>query len=121
MHLLNDKKYHLNLDNIVKYCSSSDNDKATQSDITELYRQGYNELELVQKQIYTSNMKNGQLKTIDQYRYDIIKGLLQILFQMGLDTNNGITIRDSNLENLAVGESVVWNTLAAYEFLEETS
>jgi len=105
--------YYLNIENIVKYCSGSDDGKATQTDITELYRYENENFDLVQKQINNSTIKNGQLKTIDTYKYDIVKGLIQMLFQVGFNVDGTMT------REFSVGESVVWNTLIIYGFLTE--
>jgi hypothetical protein len=121
--LSDNQRYRLNIDNIVKYCSGSDDSKATQSDITELYRQGMNELELIQKQINTTNIKNGQLKTVDTYRYDVVKGLLETFFGMGARVvGSGAIEKDVDINgNISIGESIVWNTLIGYGFLEKVN
>ena len=109
------KNYYLKLDNIVQYCSGSGDDKTTQSDIVELYKvERSTNLELVQKQINNSIINNGQLKTIDTYKYDLIKGLLQILFQIGFNVD-GSEVRNE----LTIGEQIVFNTLLINEFLME--
>jgi hypothetical protein len=123
IHLSNNKFYYLNIDNIAKYCSGSDDsNKVTQSDITELYR--YEDrmgLELTQKQINTTNINNGQLKTVNTYKYDMIKGLLEVLFKMGIHVmGNGMTTKDIDIEDkISIGESIAWNTMINYGFLEE--
>ena len=119
MFIWEDKKYRLNIENIVAYCAGSEEHKITQCDITELYRQDNKGLDLIQKQINTSNIKNGQLKVVDSYRYDIVKGLLQVLFQIGFEQGNGIITKNTNAENISIGEGIVFNTLLWYKFAEE--
>ena len=118
MYTWEDKKYRLNIENIVEFCAGSEN-KISQHDITELYTQDGKGMGLVQKQINTSNIRNGQLKTVDTYRYDIVKGLLQVLFQIGFEPGNGMMTKNTNEENISIGERIVLNTLISYKFLEE--
>jgi len=107
-------KYRLDIEKIISYCSSSE-EKITQSDISELFQpKGNNGFDMVQRQVNTSTIKNGQLKTLDTYKYDMVKGLIHVLFGMGFNANGMVEQRD-----FTVGESIVWNTLIIYEFLIE--
>ena len=119
--LSNGKNYRLNMENIIKYCSNSGNDKATQSNVMEMYQKQGKTFEIVQKEITTSSIRNGQLDTIDTYRYDLINGLLKMLFGMGFNNTAGAVTKDLDIESseISIAESITWNTLISLGFLEE--
>jgi len=122
LQLSNNKAYRLNIDKIIGYCTVSQDDKATQKDITELYRDGFDGMQLVQRQINETKISNGsQLKSADSLKYDLIKVLLEMLFHMGVrQGEQGNVQKYVDIEdNISIGETIGWNTLIAMGFLEE--
>jgi hypothetical protein len=119
--LSNGKCFKLDVDAIVKYCTGTQDERSIQKDITELYKDGFDGLELVQRQINETKIQNGQIKTEDNIKYDTIKMLLENITSIGLrQGENGIFHKFANIEeNISISETISWNTLISLGILIE--
>jgi len=119
--LENGKKYVLNVEKIIEYCSQTSNEKMSEISVTEMYKAGFDDnLKLIQKQIDEHKTQAGALKGSDNLRYDFFRGMFEILFTMGeKQEENGKLNKNTDLDDITIGESIVWNTMLVMGFLIE--
>jgi len=119
--LANGKCFRLDVDAIIKYCTGTQDERSIQKDITELYKDGFDGMQLVQKQINETKIQNGQIKTADSLKYDTVKLMLEILSHIGIRQGEGGNFYKyaSIEENISLSETIAWNTLISLGILVE--
>jgi hypothetical protein len=119
--LSNGNCYRLDIDVLISYCTGSQDDRTIQTDVTELYKDGLDGLQLVQKQCNETKVKNGTIKTSDSFKYDIIKIMIDVLTNTGIrQGDGGNLLKFNNIEqDISISETIAWNTLISLGILVE--
>jgi hypothetical protein len=117
----NGKRYMLDIDKIIEYCSQTSNDKMSETSVSEIYKVEFDEnLKLVQKQIDEHKTMAGQLRGSDNLRYDFFRGMFEILFGVGIkQEETGKIAKTTDLDDVSTGEAILWNTMIYMGFLTE--
>jgi len=117
----NGKRYILDIEKFIEYCSQTSNEKMSETSISEVYKVEFDDsLKLVQKQVDDHKTQAGALKGSDNLRYDFFRGMFEILFGMGIKAEeSGKLIKYTDLDDISIGETIVWNSMINMGFLIE--